>query len=905
MGYKIKVNNKNIHDLKDGFSIKEEFNETLDSGTVQFNVYGQEIDDISFDDAEIYHTDNKITKKTLLVDSYDDEIFSFGSNLSEDDHTYTMSLFSETKILERITLPNCSVTQPLTGTKKTVYDEIVRFCELYLPKIKIYDANSPERYRYVNSLKYGSDLISRFSRVECPEFQWNEPTLREVLDDLMSTKDCIVIVKNKEIGCYDLTEKGSPIDQSKLTYSKRTMSSADYCGELTMNMQNAIGKNVTTVCEKKGLRTTEGELTTNNAMFITQKPIYNIKSCMISYFIGNAVPASSMRYYRNVDITDYIVEKDVYDVASSARYNPPTNLNADTAKGYKHYLLYYTRGTNQIKGWGETMKPDTVSSGVSHIGWICYLLNKETWGQNLGSPTDGFAWKNITSLKDIRGIHVDLVYETLSGHSIHVGKYLPVRHHDNKIFDNQQNSYVDANNQSIFEYAKVNRLGNKIRTIQGEYYNESDIPELGDYIGDEILFSKEVIYYDDILYFKGMLTPNYILKDYFTGVRAKKRSWQLAKEEDALERNDIFKYYVEFSFSQKIDKIDDFDVPINNSNGFSVGKFANIGNLLAGAEAKYCVIKTGVVRASVYIDYLPTGSYSYQIDLDKEILGMSLNFTFKTLDNVQVDYYCEEQDGALVNNIYKYCDKNGELEGIYIAIASGIDSSDGEMTFPSNNQYWDATSAEAINNCNASMQNVMNIISKKPKVKTDNTDRFDSSNISTCFALKKTIKKDNREILQNHIQFEYCADTKNIIVTQNMIKHCSFYSNDLTMFYKVYTSTSETYDLNDVDAKGNDIGYVIQYISETVIDRLSCKITLTGVNMANIKSWCIADVNGKILLAVNGNKKDVYVNLLKSRDTNIYYSQQDRTIVGDISGDYVAQLDSNVDDYEATLIGGE
>lgn len=907
MAYKLKINNDKVYDIKDGFSIKEELNETLDSGIVQFTTYHSEgLDAVSFDSAEIYEEYDNISKKTLLVDSIDDEIFSFGSDINNCDHSYTVSIFSDTKTLERITLPNCSVTQPLSGTKKTVYDEIYRFCELYLPKIKVYDSNETLGYKYIGEFLIDGRVLTRFVNIECPEFQWNEPTLREVLNDLMSTDDCIVVVKDKKIMYYDLKEKGNPIDITKLSYSKKTLSSADSCGELTLNMQNAIGKNVTTVCEKKGLRTTSGELTTSNAMFITQKPIYNIKSCKISYFIHSAAGSPDlMKYHKDVDITDFIVEKDVYDVASSARYNPAQNINAETAKGYKHYLLYYKRGSNTIEGWGETMKPDTISSGVSHIGWIVYLLDKEAYQPRTdGSPTDGFAWKNIDDSKDIRGIHVDLVYETVSGHSIHVGKYLPVRHPDNRIFDSQSNSYVDANNQSIFEYAKANRLGNKIRNIQGEYFFENDIPKLGDYIGDEILFSREVIYYDDIMYFKGMLTPNYVLKDYFTGVRAKKRSWQLAKEEDALERNDIFKYYVEFSFLQKTDTISDFDMEINNSNNFSVGKLAGIR--LSSGNAQYCVIRA---RSKDYVDSLgntynysyPESPYSYQIDLDKEILGMSLTFTFKTLDNVQVDYYLTQQDESLVNNIYKYCDTDGEIENIYIAIASSIDSTDGEMTFPSNGQYWDKLSAASINSCNSYMTNVMNIVSKKPKIKTN--ANFGSSNITTCFALQKTIFKDNREILQNHIQFEYCSDNKDIIVTQKMIRYCSFYSNYLTDFFIVYTSTSETYDLNDVNAKGDNIGYVVGYISQTVINRLSCKITLTGVNMTSIKSWCIADENGKILLAVNGNKKDVYVNLLKSRDTNIYYSQQDRTVVGNIGS--LSQLDANVAAYEASLNEGE
>lgn len=934
MAYKIKVDNRNVYDLKDGFSVKEEFNETLDSGTVQFNVYGQEIDGVPFDDAEIYDTDNKISKKTLLVDSYDDEILSFGNNFSEDNHTYTMSLFSETKGLERITLPNCSVTQPLDGEKRYVNDEIDRFCGLFLPRIKVYDENEALGYRYEPVYQIDNRVYTKFNQVVCPEFQWNEPTLREVLNDLFSVKDCIVVVKNRTITYYDLAEKGNPIDVSLLSYSKKTISSADYCGELTINMQNAIGKNVTTVCEKKGLRTTEGELTTSNAMFITQQPIYNIKSCKISYFlIGSVSTYQGMGYFKEVDITDYIVEKDVYDVASSARYNPDSGFNAETAKGYKHYLLYYKRGSNQIQGWGESMKAssDSVEGGISHIGWIIKAVDALSFTTVINGDEEvtfrgrslGFAWKKMaaTSPNDIRGIHVDLVYETLSGHAMHVGKYLPVRHPDNRIFDNQSNSYVDANHQSIFEYAKVNRLGNKIRTIQGEYHRESDIPQLGDYIGDEILFSKEVIYYDDILYFKGMLTPNYILKDYFTGVRAKKRSWQLAKEEEALGRSDVIKFYIEFSFKQKTDTIPEFGLGVNSS--FNPLLFVDsVQSHGAGLTADYCAIKTLCENTEYnpqvyepYIEY-PNQPYSYQIDLDREVQGMSLCFNFRTMDNVQVDYYCTEQDSSLVNNLYKYCNKYGECISIYIAIASYINYTDGE-TLPSNHQIWSraASSDSPIGEAagNSAMSHVMEVVSRKPKIRTDSTGKFNDANqITVKFALQKGIYKDNREIIQNHIQFEYCSDNKNIIVTQRLIELCSLNNpnNHPRSSVKVWisTSASDVYGLNDTKAKGTQLSAQSVYNQHITITgnmgKFSIRINLIG-QLQTLTSWCISDSDNNILMAVNGNTKQVYVNLLKSRDTNIYYSQQDRTIVGNITNDSLAQLDSNVAAYEATLNEGE
>ena len=184
MGYKIEIRNT-TYDLKDGFTIKEEFNETLDSGTVQFATYGEEIDKEPFDDAIIFHSEsNIITNKHLEVDSITDDIYSFADNLEECDHFYTMSLFSETKSLERITLPSCSVTQPLDNSPKTtVWEVINRFCSEYLPKIKV--RSGANDFEYVPCYEISSNVQEKFGNVVCPELQWDNPTLKEVLNDFV------------------------------------------------------------------------------------------------------------------------------------------------------------------------------------------------------------------------------------------------------------------------------------------------------------------------------------------------------------------------------------------------------------------------------------------------------------------------------------------------------------------------------------------------------------------------------------------------------------------------------------------------------------------------------------------------------------------------------------------------
>ena len=867
MAYKIRIDNNKVYDLKDGFIIKEEYNETLDSATVVFSTYGESIGAQSFDLAEIYDDANKISKKSMLVDSGDEEIYSFNEN-DNNDHINTLMLFSQTKELERITLPNLSITQPITegSTKKSVWTVIERYCLMYLPKVRVY--RSSGRFELVSKYEIDYAVRTKFQNIECPEFQWNKPTLREVLTDLFSTADCIPIIRNNKLTYYSLTELGEPIDTSKLNYSKRSFGSADYIGELTIDMHNAIGTSKTRVCEKKSLRVSGGMWNTNDACFITQHPIYNVVSCKVSYYFMHNPDMVTLytEYHKEIDITRFIVEKDIYDVSSTERYEGD---DIDEALTHKQYLLYYERGSNKIEAWGFPTKIGITSHVLPSIEWILVLLGE-------AQKNGGFASNEVNEEGGtFIGLHVDLVYETLTQQAMHVGKYLPSKHPDNRVFDNQSSSYVDANHQSIFEYAKANRLGNKIREIHGIYFNESDIPQLGDYIGDEILFSREVHYDDEQFTFIGYLTKNYILKDYFTGVQAKRRSWQLAKGDEALTRNEIIKRYIEFSFDYKEEENSFYSSM--NTNMF-VDAFASYDS---NSSIKYCTIRSTQTKpmegGGSYIYEYPSGSHRYQLDLDKSVQGMSLCFNFGTMDNVAVDSYFQydSDDNAYYSNLYKYCDENGEFRYLQIYLNSYIDAGDNQIEFDSDGTIYNSDSSSS---GTQKMKSVLKIVMAKPKINNlACTDEFNRA---------FTLYKDNRETIRVSMQFEYCSDTKDIVVTQEFIKLCSAFNNlqSVEKTLKVYVSENETYLMSDTTPKGNYDSNRRAVLAIGAQHKLRLKLQ-GGTALNNIKSWCVATSDGKLLLGVNTNSTDteVYANFLENRDCNIYKSLYDYRIVGTIS----------------------
>lgn len=891
MAYEIIINNEK-YKVRDGINYKEEYNEQLDSATLKIDVYGKELDIQPFDNVVIYDSNNKINKLYLKVDSFVDEIFNFKNPLKNSDRTYTISLVSETKALERVTMPNLSTTQRINTTEKiSVWTQIERIFNHYIPKIKVVDVEN-KLIKYVNSVSIDSNVKTKFENIECPEFQWNNPNLKEVLVDLFSTADCLPVVKNNILSYFDITKRGKNIDTTKLTNMESSMNSSDYSGELTIYMKNSIGKELTSQIRYRTLKAPDGSatITTDNAILTTEKPIYSIKKLVI-YGYDNG------RRLHKADVTDRVIEYDEWNILSSSLIsstiydNLPsyTDKNGLTTKKHKCAFLYYKRGGNSIENFGTRYKTvaNTSQNFMSMI-FVNSLIN--IWEENKSDLTDP------------RKIFVELEYESVSEHALNAGKYLASKHPENRLFDNQSESYVDVAHLSIFEYAKINRLGNKIITIYGEYNNYSDIPNLSDVIDNNILFSREITFYDNIFYFKGMMTENYILKDYFTGVNAKKRSWQISSAEDALKRQEIFKFYVEGSFKRKNDLLDD---NIVNWTGHG-GIMSDIGSLKCkvsptsgyfdkfdGSKLSHISIMTRYGN-NIY----PVNDKIYQIALDTnvEIQGNSLCFNFGFNDNYKsADYSYKDQDAnEYIQDFYAYANEYGNFDklSLYLSYTLPDDfygpDENGELieiflpTAQEDGGTKDDVSSIPYRNA------ILATCGEKPLVKITT---WSSRDAIGAFMFNYDFYKDTREIFAGTLQFEYCSDNENIIITPEFIKNvrATRTDNNIDGKYLVWFSpdSSKKYNVstsNKIKAFGFSSSRFDSKISIEFPNEYCVIIEYIDINIIN--SWAISDLDGNVLLAVNGrNAKKVYINLLKSRDCNVYNNNIDQKIIGTISDD--------------------
>lgn len=905
MAYKLKVKDK-IYDLKDGFTIKEELNETLDSATgIEFETFHEEFIGVPFDHATIYDTENKIEEKHFLIDTYDDEVYSFEENAEENNHHYFVKLFSETKGIERITLPNLTVTQPIdaSATKTTVATFLNKLQTLYIPLYRGYTITG-SHYTYRYKYAYSDSLLSKFENVICPEFQWNNPTLREVMTDLLSTEDCIPVVKQGVISYYSLKEKGNPIDTSRLSYSKRTMSSGDFVGELSLNMKNAIGKSKTTACEYITLQAPEGSgtLTTENGVIKTQKPIYSIRKLVVYGYDEN-------RYFHKLDITSRIKEYEDWNLLSNVRVystsymNLPdwTDANGLSTKEHKVNYIYFERGKKEIHNINTKYNHVTLGSFN-----FMEMVVRGTFMNVLKTGGGGFP------NGDFRNVFFYLEYETINNEQpLIAGKYLPSPHPDNRVFDAQKDSYVDLQHQSIFEYAKVERLGNKIREIYGEYFNESAIPQLGDYIGDEILFSREVTYYDNIILFKGYLTPRYVLKDYYTGVMAKKRSWEIAKESEALTRTDVYKLYIEASFSEKKDYS-------YHASTWSVGSFTecraaqdgngysriNVVNRFLTSLTKYDA-NSNICHAFVRTtdgqrSYPVQGGYDGIIlDLLTEVQGNSITFNFGFDDNFKSASWINKTDNEFIQSFYKYCaSPSGRFSSARIYLLKktyGIGRRTGSIGMYHYHEMPEARedNPDAPQYSSGEMDQVIDWMFDNPKM-GEQTALYQNDGLK----LGTTVLKDNREITKWTVQFEYCSDTPDILVKSKFVELCSMVNDKSSgSIYLALAKPGFKYSLKDEKANA-DVMLTLLNITVPGQDNIRVNITDVDDNVFSAKvqwnnvpytegveygAWAICDEDMNILLAVNRTSNvPVYFNILKIRDTKVYADSWSQTVLGDI-----------------------
>ena len=876
--------------IKDGVTYTDNYNEELDSATVLL-INQNKLNFEPFDIVEL--TLPNIGTKTMLIDDFVENEM----NLEEGIYQYTINLMSKTKELERVTLPSFSITKAKNLPAATLRQAINLVLRDYSPNYRgagqIYTLSSPSGLN-----------------ISCPDMQMTRPTMREALDRILSVKNSICYLDgDNKVNVMNLNKRNNLITLNEYyNYKPENQSSNDYATETENNYNNVVPneisgiKNDTSVTEYKGFRSESMLVNDENAVLLTDNPIYDlleVKWCGLvnpflskngTHLYGTLKYSYNGRdytqnvydnhyFYFELDITGYILESQNFNI-----------LDYDTKK----YRAYYTRGSNKIEGLLQYKK--TILENYITLENIVYaaLVNNPYYlldsnyivnliKNNLPSSEQAdFNKDNILNLQYSLGISdpikiwnaanfsrysmFKITYESQNENiRIKSSKYLPERNQNNVIIDNPGEAYVDIKRQGELFNQKANRLGNRIKYLQARFPSNYELPQLGDYWNDLVLIRREFSFYDDYILFKGTLSENYVNINYFTGINARKRSWNIIGPGEAFDKELLDKWYCSLSLSKKQSDLEDETM---NSN--LVTNLLNVIN--------YGSWHPIISRAWLENDYTQWGDIGNKIELDltSYISGNSLIFNFKVDDNYASGIAIQQPEatGGALEKYLQYTDGNGFAESYTIYLVKnyevnlGVEIGD---TYPEN--Y----------NGDDDYGDLLEWSVRKPLLRNAWIP-----NMSSLIIYENTITnwKDSREKLGFNVQFEFVSDTPDIIIGEAFMERQMFMNTDVkqdTLFIRGHNSKYKVTDKSlksDGTLLGTQANITVNGSGDQYVNGIMSISGLTNIP-SDLESISISDSSGNLILAINttdiSSGINIYLSLIRNRDRRNYLNKNMKT----------------------------
>ena len=718
---------------------------------------------------------------------------------------YEVGLISPVIKLQRIVVPNRSITQPITGTKKTIYQVMSEYKTIYAPW-----------------LVFNQDLIDITTGMTAPELQWNQPTLFEMYNDLLSVVGCVITMTDfTHAGILDLNARGSEIDESKLNNMEASQSIEEYANELEVDAKNAVypDMNIQTY-ERLVLKTTQSSiLTVDNAELILAKDIFQIHKVDCQFVDEELYTEDDII---NLDITDYIAEKTVYNT-----YKTSNSLDVITAKDYKRNALYYTEGSNIISGFGYNddaiLGIDTRRAIINIVVDAGSLVPIDILTNQMFDMTFG-VW--YTSTEDIK-FTVKKTVDTVT---------------DSVLINNQETSHTDIRALVKKNQDTVNRIGNELVIIYGRYSDIADVPELGDTMGDYVLTLQTVKHHIDGYDFSGELTEHYVMENMFTAIKNSIRYSAIASANKAFLSEHLNKYTIIAS----------------TSIGSNYGIFEKY--LINFARTGY--YPKLVVANVVYGD---NDTREFLMNPSVHWFGNNtIRMNVRMPDNYSAGIRVEKKTIFYVSDKYSvldtpYVDSNGEFEAIELLVYK-------DFSNPNLTAATEELRSDALDRARS-----YPLVTEGLLINPDDII-FDTDLLYRY--------KDNREITSETLQFYHISDSNVGIGDAYYQNSVLTYMGDSDIPLYIWVSSTELYTVGDQIAHGSNVSGVVR-----INNSIRTSLLLSVWEALNVMSWAVADALGNIYFWVNGNERTLYLKSEYVYNP-VTYDLGDLVITGSISATY-------------------
>lgn len=258
-------------------------------------------------------------------------------NMIDHIYRYEIKLMNCIKIFEKIQCPNLMVTHSLVDGSKTIYEYIDAYMKLYCPKIKMTEDGVNWHYDYM--FDWSQLNIRKFNKV-CADLQFNEPTLREVLTQLMLQVDCIPTCDYRTLGFIDFREKPTTFNPTYRCNKVESLASDSYNTSLTISPTQVLDSGNKVVTEQVGFRDRTNAILSqlSNLQIETRFPIYHIEKVELVYAGSQLIPTPENQHYYTI-----------YSPSHSELANYPVLSVVSEYDSYHNYNPRIITGTNKIR----------------------------------------------------------------------------------------------------------------------------------------------------------------------------------------------------------------------------------------------------------------------------------------------------------------------------------------------------------------------------------------------------------------------------------------------------------------------------------------------------------------------------------------------------------------------------
>lgn len=666
-----------------------------------------------------------------------------------------------------------------------------------------------------------------FEDVVSEDFFFDKPSLKDVLDAMMSVRNCRCRVDDIDfehivVSHYDLNKQGEEVEFNNVV-SDNKQSDASYVSNMVeTNFTNAVDRNVRAYHGWDVLKPVNGEIVDSPSYtFANLLPIESIESVKLrrkfQIIDPNNVGSNQETFGIAlvgtgtviIDASKYFIDEEIYNLLSN-----------DQQQSY----IPYTRGTSQFgslnykKIFFTYNKLEKVFKKCAENSWVSENVNFEYNENYNGSKSwddDSPAWSDTTCTRQYLGDELDIEY--LIEYIPYIDSKASLTKVNSPGISTSQIANPEDKNISIERYGqsfrnKVNQLGNNSYEVDTVCYDLSEIKNLGDYAENNyVISSKEYAVYDKFIKVHYMLTKNFNNSVLKVSIDREKRLYNIPLE--SITSHLLIKEYIGLSTAKS-----------SGENNF----FCN--SIIESYLKSFSDVTHENIFKKIAFRTATMDSY-FLIDATEFAFGNSNCWHWQMMDNYSVEL-------GVAKRI---------LGGKAIAYNPYVDTDNGTIARVARPGFLNYI--------------VKSYIMLTPVKELANTEVKIGLEEYTCDGAENMLiycYKDPYIRLAGTVQAEFVSLDEKIIIGPAIAKYNNFNykMTDMGHLLEMWVS-KEKYTIRDKTAKGDDCSLQVEEINENCI-----KFFIPAKDVYS--SWAISTEEGELLFAVNDMNIDtIYFNVSK------------------------------------------